>query len=1701
MANITTAQAGNWFSASTWVGGVVPATGDNVTIAHAVTLDVPATVGDSSGVGIDGTLALKITAPLTINAPLTLRGHVRQNVGCVVNPPGGITFDASRAASPLTTSWLWTIAVTSDVGKLTFAGLVGSRIRVDSSSLGGAGRFINTGGRSGAIDAAYTDFIRIGDATHAAFRPSYVGGSGYFQLNHCRLHSCGLIAPTIGTGETKSDLRLDGSVGGVFQVLHCQTIAERMSGCFDSGGNPVPWLTAVLLNYSTAPIDPQNQKIENNDFQAIAAIYAPIDPGVSLTGNVFRAGAYGGVFDSPSSTTAQVPNVSGWTPGPHPYRAIRLTGPSSGGVSTTRTFTASLDGLGLTTGTTGDITVTPSDGGAGGTFSPSSFVLRDGEVSKTFTYTPAAPGSVTLTLATSAGLLLVDARPYRASATATEYTFTGPVLAVNGQATTDYTVSLPLGSSVPTSVTVTPSDGGAGGTFAPTSVPLSTGTPSASFTYTPATVGDVTISVTNTGGLTNPPVLVVRVRYSHAEARARWDAWARTMNPSVSHGVQYFTTTCARPAVLQSLEVQLHYDPMNVFLTQRAYVNDPALDPALNAAIDAARYQWSELYVLPNAGNVTGWRRHNVGLTRDWQENGHAISARTAAILGVAGKPYGGGTDPIWTPFYGLPVGHSRERAYLLMTAIYGTRVGVAPLVENATGIDTLRFYADRCLESIDGWQTLSDHPLNPSDPLADADAIGQIQPMMVGITMRSLIAYYQATGDARIPARIKQALDIIWPLWNGWQGGFPYIDRDTYTPNLGGGYGDESRGHPRTSNGLLNPLIGAGFAWYAKHATDPTEKATYRDRHETIFRTCGPVIGNIFSQKEYNEQIFWEVMGMAWRDQSVTPLPVATTYALTARVGSGRAQDLGIELVARLPQGTRGPGDAPVTITPSDGGAGGTFVPTSLVLHQDEPVGVFRYAPAAARAGQSVTVSTTNNQGLANPASVPVSVTTVAPYVSSVLVTAPPPPPAAQIGYSDPFTVSMVPADSVLPRSVDADGSATSGLLRLARPSQALTLYPDFAEVTKPMGLVLGTGAPTSYEFAIRLALQAIKYPADSPGMSIQVTLAGLTSNTAAYTASTDQATALALDGPTSGIKDQPSTFTVTPDGPLYNTGTNAANATVTLSDGGVGGTFSPSSLVWAGSAKAKTFTYTPATPGVRTISIANDAGVSNPSGVTFTVAAYTLTGPSTGAVDQASADFTVTPNSVFTGTITPNDGGAGGTFNPTSLTWSNTSGAKTFTYKASTTGARTISTTNPDGLSDPTGISFTARTAIVATTAQAGNWSSTATWVGGVVPGAGDTVTINHDVTVSDARTIGNSPVASGIVIAISPGKRLTIASGGYLTVRGSVTLNGTYGDQANSGGVLVQGGGIWEWDASQAASPTTTNYYALGASRNPGYPLFEAIGSAGNLAIVRSKDGGGAGWIDTSDYHWLKVTATYAQFIRIGEKRGGTIVLAIRGKNPNFSITNSEFIDCGPIAAQAVAANQVVIDNCTFTDTGTREVPDYTFDMMGEDSTITGAGVRTLSRCAFKRRAMSGSGNSAGFKAFTISQCAFEKREYWTHPPTSISGCSFRCRDNTAENRLGLTTQDNYFFVDPSTPGGNPHTLQGGRGEHGQGQRLRVRTGHHGCDRRCLLCRHVRGTSTTSPTCSCPGRAATSRASGPASTTRASGRARSRSSIAPG
>lgn len=84
---------------------------------------------------------------------------------------------------------------------------------------------------------------------------------------------------------------------------------------------------------------------------------------------------------------------------------------------------------------------------------------------------------------------------------ATATTLSGPSSGTTGVASTDFTVG--ANGTITGTVTVTPSDAADGGTFTPTTVAISSGTPTATFTYTPASTGVKTISITDDGGLTD----------------------------------------------------------------------------------------------------------------------------------------------------------------------------------------------------------------------------------------------------------------------------------------------------------------------------------------------------------------------------------------------------------------------------------------------------------------------------------------------------------------------------------------------------------------------------------------------------------------------------------------------------------------------------------------------------------------------------------------------------------------------------------------------------------------------------------------------------------------------------------------------------------------------------------------------------------------------------------------------------------------------------------------------------------------------------------------------------------------------------------------------------------------------------------------------------------------------------------------------
>jgi phage tail P2-like protein len=141
------------------------------------------------------------------------------------------------------------------------------------------------------------------------------------------------------------------------------------------------------------------------------------------------------------------------------------------------------------------VTVTPDDGGQGGTFIPASAKLSNANPVAQFAYMPASAGDKTISVTNDSGLADPPAVNYHAKVVAVTYTLIGPAAGYIGVASTVFTVALPINTITSAPVTITPSDGGAGGTFTPASVQLDqtlrslydkAAGGSATFTYTPA---------------------------------------------------------------------------------------------------------------------------------------------------------------------------------------------------------------------------------------------------------------------------------------------------------------------------------------------------------------------------------------------------------------------------------------------------------------------------------------------------------------------------------------------------------------------------------------------------------------------------------------------------------------------------------------------------------------------------------------------------------------------------------------------------------------------------------------------------------------------------------------------------------------------------------------------------------------------------------------------------------------------------------------------------------------------------------------------------------------------------------------------------------------------------------------------------------------------------------------------------------------
>ncbi len=93
-----------------------------------------------------------------------------------------------------------------------------------------------------------------------------------------------------------------------------------------------------------------------------------------------------------------------------------------------------------------------------------------------------------------------------------------------------------------------------------------------------------------------------------------------------------------------------------------------------------------------------------------------------------------------------------------------------------------------------------------------------------------------------------------------------------------------------------------------------------------------------------------------------------------------------------------------------------------------------------------------------------------------------------------------------------------------------------------------------------------------------------------------------------------------------------------------------------------------------------------------------FSLTGPSpaSGAKNVTSANYIVTPNGPYTGSVTITPSG-GGLSTPIVLNFSNSSAPQTFTITPTAYGTVTLTPTNSGGLTNPAALTYGSNTSVV--------------------------------------------------------------------------------------------------------------------------------------------------------------------------------------------------------------------------------------------------------------------------------------------------------------------------------------------------------------------------------------------------------------------
>lgn len=550
------------------------------------------------------------------------------------------------------------------------------------------------------------------------------------------------------------------------------------------------------------------------------------------------------------------------------------------------------------------------------------------------------------------------------------------------------------------------------------------------------------------------------------------------------------------------------------------------------------------------------------------------------------------------------------------------------------------------------------------------------------------------------------------------------------------------------------------------------------------------------------------------------------------------------------------------ITLTPAGGGLSTAVV---LTFNNSAAAQTFTITPAATG---PITLTATNSGSLTNPSPLTYGTPSDAPVVgaatagngSITLAFTEPlnnggsaitgytatcsPGGVTAIGAASPLTITGLTNGTEYTCTVTATNEF--GNSAASDPSNAATpVAPaNSFSFTGPSGGLLNT---TSGVFTVTpnaLFTGTIIVTPAGGGLSTPVELTFNNSSAAqTFTLAPSATGPITLTPTNTGILSNPSplTYNTPPDAPTAVTAT-AGNGSVTISftapvsNGGspitgYTATCSPGGVTVSGAASPLTVTgltngteYSCTVIATNAIGASAASDASNPVTPVAPANSFTFTGPAGGTLNTASGVFTVTPNALFTGTITVTPSG-GGLSIPIVLTFNNSSAAQTFTVAPTAAGPITLTPSNDGTLSNPSPLSYNtppeaptvgAATAgngkaIITFTAPVNNGGSaitgyTATCSPGeaTASGASSPLTVNgltngtaYTCTVTATNAFGSSPAsgASNSVTPVAPATSFTLSgpAGGMLntastafTVTPNANYTGTITIQPSGGGV---------------------------------------------------------------------------------------------------------------------------------------------------------------------------------------------------------------------------------------------------------------------------------------------------------------------------